>query len=112
MFFRSLKFRAGARQIQFRRGPDHGVAMFSSARMTQLEVVMGIWRKSVPSGVAIVHKVNVRTTALESIHVNIYKIFYCFLLVSMSISFVAETQQPNFMLIFLYLFFMLVDLSC
>ena len=54
MFFRSLKFRAGARQIQFRRGPDHGAAMVSSARMTQLEVVMGTWRKSVPSGVAIV----------------------------------------------------------
>ena len=31
MFFRSLKFRAGARQIQFRRGPDHGAAMVSSA---------------------------------------------------------------------------------
>jgi hypothetical protein len=31
MFFRSLKFSAGARQIQFRRGPDHGAAMVSSA---------------------------------------------------------------------------------
>jgi len=66
MFFRSLKFRAGARQIQFRRGPDHGAAMVSSARMTQQGVGKSSWgyggrvcRVGWP-----LYKVNVRTTAL------------------------------------------------
>ena len=56
MFFRSLKFRAGARQIQFRRGPDHGAAMVSSARMTQLGVGKSSWGHGgrVPSGVVVV----------------------------------------------------------
>jgi len=65
MFFRSLKFRAGARQIQFRRGPDHGAAMVSSARMTQLGDGKSSWGHG---GIVCrvgwsLYKVNVRTTS-------------------------------------------------
>ena len=66
MFFRSLKFRAGARQIQFRRGPDHGAAMVSSARMTQLGVGKSSWGhggRVCRVGWSL-YKVNVRTTSL------------------------------------------------
>ena len=66
MFFRSLKFRAGARQIHFRRGPDHGAAMVFSALMAQLGVEKSLWGhggRVCRVGWSL-YNINVRTTSL------------------------------------------------